>query len=340
VRILLIDPGPAFSVRDVYTGWRDAFRQLGCQVAEFNLGDRCDFYTQVLYRRDGEVQRALDDEQALRLAMNGIKAACYEFWPDVVLVVSAFYIPKGIYDLLRSRRHKLGILHTEEPYEHDRQLERASWVDFNLINDPTNLDAFVEVNPYTWYVPHAYDPAIHCPGPADPDLACDFAFVGTGYPSRMRFFETVDWRDWSVTFAGNWQWTAESSPLRRFLGHDLEACLPNHETVRLYRSCKASANLYRREAERPELSAGWAMGPREVELAATETFFLRESRREGDDILNMFPIIDDPAGFGETLGWWLARDDAREKAARAAREAIADRTFVNNARQLLQLIER
>lgn len=339
MRVLIVEPGPAFSVQDVAAGWCRALDQLGCQVGRFNLGDRSDFYSQVGRMREGQFERALDDEGAIRLAVNGLKAACYEFWPDMVLVISSFYIPELIYTLLRSRNHKLGIVHTEEPYEHDRQLQRAGWVDFNIVNDPTNIESFRSVNPATWYVPHAYDPNIHHPGPADPDLGCDFAFVGTGYPSRVRFFEAVDWADdWKVTFAGNWQWTTEHSPIRRYLAHDLEQCLPNEETVRLYRSCKTSANLYRREAERPELSAGWAMGPREVELAACETFFLRESRREGDEILNMLPIIDDPAEFSETLAWWLAHDDEREKAALAAHEAIADRTFVNHARQLLQLI--
>lgn len=335
--MLLVDPGPCFSVRDVYTGWRDALRELGCQVAEFNLGERCDFYVKALYERDGIVEKALTEGQALGLVMNGLKAACYEFWPDVVLVVSAFYIPEQIYTLLRSRNHKIGILHTEEPYEHDRQLERAGWVDFNLINDPVNIGVYHDINPNTWYTPHAYNPAIHHPGPADPDLACDFAFVGTGYPSRMRFFETVKWDpSWAVTFAGNWQWTKEDSPIRQFLGHDLEECLPNDETVRLYRSAKMSANLYRREAERPELVDGWAMGPREVELAACGIPFIRESRREGDEVLSMMPVVDDPQDFADVLSWWLSHDDVREKAAGAAREAVADRTFANHARALLK----
>jgi spore maturation protein CgeB len=212
----------------------------------------------------------------------------------------------------------------------------AGQVDFNLLNDPTNIEAFRKVNQASWYVPHAYDPAVHKPGPVDPDLACDFAFVGTGYPSRIQFFEQVDWRDWRVTFAGNWQWTKPDSPLRRFIGHDVEECLPNSETVRLYQSCKASANVYRREAERPEWSEGWAMGPREVELAASGTFFLREPREEGNEVLNMLPTFRSPDEFGDVLGWWLKHDMERETAAQLAREAIAGRTFVNHAKGLLR----
>jgi hypothetical protein len=40
MRILVIHPGPDFSVHDVYAGWVFALKQLGCQVFEYNLNDR------------------------------------------------------------------------------------------------------------------------------------------------------------------------------------------------------------------------------------------------------------------------------------------------------------
>lgn len=338
MRILAIEPGPAFSVADVHRGWAKAFAQLGCQVINFNFGDRIDFYTQAHVEKGGDFVKAFDDDGALRLAAKGIEAAVLEVWPDLVMVTSGFFVPPAIYQLVRERGFKVVLNHLEEPYEATREMARAVLVDANIINDPTYLESFQAVNPNTWYMPAAHDPDIHRPGPAHPDLACDFGFVGTGFDSRVRFFEAVDWDGLDVALAGNWTETALDSPLRKFMVHDLAECFPNDRTVALYRSARASANLYRKEAQEPGLERGWAVGPREVELAACGAFFLREPRPEGDELFPMLPTFTSPADFGEQLRWWLKHDQARRDVAEAARVAVADRTFVENAKTLLRLL--
>lgn len=42
MRILMVHPGPDFSVHDldVFTGWQEAFQELGVEVAAYNLNDR------------------------------------------------------------------------------------------------------------------------------------------------------------------------------------------------------------------------------------------------------------------------------------------------------------
>jgi spore maturation protein CgeB len=335
VKVLVLRPGPNFSVADVSRGWVNALLALGCSVVDLNLDERLEFYSEA-HRHDaeGNCQKMLEPAGAVRLAANGIKAVCWEFEPDVVLVVSGFFIPLDLMALMRARGHKVVLLHTESPYEDDRQLVRAESADLNLINDPTNLARFEAVAP-TYYQHHCFDPDVHRPRPARAEHRSDFCFVGTGFPSRMEFFEAVDWSGIDVALAGHWRWLEEGSPLRKFVAHDIELCCDNEETQLLYAATKASANLYRREAERPELAAGWAMGPREVELAASGTFFLRDPRGEGDDVLWMLPTFEGPEDFGAQLRWWLARDEQREEATRHAREAIAERTFENAARRLL-----
>jgi spore maturation protein CgeB len=204
------------------------------------------------------------------------------------------------------------------------------------VNDPTNLDRFRDVNRSSHYIPHAYDPAIHRRSPPTPAYAGDFGFVGTGYASRVEFFEKVDWSGISVRLAGHWGALDDDSPLDEFLVHPRTECFD--DTIDLYSSVKVSANLYRREAQRDELAEGWAMGPREVELAACGTFFLRHPRGEGDDLLPMLPTFTEPAEFGDLLRWWLAHDTQRDTAASQARAAVADRTFSNHAQQFLRLL--
>jgi hypothetical protein len=99
-------------------------------------------------------------------------------------------------------------------------------------------------------------------------------------------------------------------------------------------------NFYRREAEpEHEHDVALAMGPREVEMAACGLPFLRDPRAEGDEVLSMLPTFDSPGDASEKLRWWLDHPGQRFRAASLAREAIADRTFENAARDLLQRLD-
>jgi spore maturation protein CgeB len=80
------------------------------------------------------------------------------------------------------------------------------------------------------------------------------------------------------------------------------------------------------------------MGPREVELAACGAFYLTEPRCENREVLPMVPTVAGPEDFADKLRWWLAHDTERQAVADQAREAIADRTFLNSARKLLQIV--
>lgn len=331
----MIRPGPNFSVQDVARGWTRGLRQVGCSVVDFNFDERLSFYGNAHIQRDGEWVQAFDPEQAAILAAKGIEAAAYEFDPDIAVIVSGFFIPPAIYEMLRLRGVKVVLLHTESPYEDDKQVRRAQYADLNILNDPANIDRFP---PGSMYLPHCYDPDLHHPRPLEPENQSDFAFVGTGYPGRIKFLESVGWDGIKVLLGGYWRELDPSSPLLPFVIHDLNLCLDNADTARLYASTKASVNLYRKEADAGDAD-GWAMGPREVELAACGTFFLREPRPESDEVLSMLPTFDSPGDFEEKLRWWLAHDDVREETARLARLAIADRTFDRSAARLLTALD-
>ena len=112
----------------------------------------------------------------------------------------------------------------------------------------------------------------------------------------------------------------------------------NNETIAVYRSTKMGANFYRTENTSGILS-GVAMGPREVEMAATGLPFLRDPRPEGDELFPMLPTFDSPGDFGEKLRWWLDHPKARQKAADGARSAVAVKTFRHTTAQFLRLLE-
>lgn len=329
MRILVVDPGPSFSVMDVANGYVEAFETLGHEVQRYPFGEIMAYHERALRamtEQDG------DGHQGALMAARDMRGACLDFLPDLVLIVSGFFVPPETYDILRARGIKVAVMLTESPYEDDSQALIAARADVCTVNDPTNLEKF----PNGIYLPHAYRP-MHLEGKPRDDMTCDFCFVGTAYPSRIAYLESVDWTGIDVALAGNWQALEDESPLAKFVAHDREICIENFDTIDLYASCKVSLNLYRTEAARPELSAGWAMGPREVELAASGTFFLTEARGENREVLPMVPTVDDPSDLGDQIRWWLTHPEHRQDITDAARDAVSDRTFIQNAQTLLAL---
>lgn len=350
MRWVVAHPGPSQSVHDVCVGWVEALAEIGEEVHEFNLDDRLALYGNALLdtgETDDEGRQKFkfafaDPADAIRTAVNGLAATLWHWRPQVLLVIAGHFVPPEFLDQARSYGTCVVVLHTEQPYELPRELALSEHADVTLLNDPTHAEQFKAVCD-TFYVPHAYRPSVHHPGAPTPGLECDFGFVGTGFGSRRWFFErmveTGVWDDLAVTLAGNWRGIEDDSPLRKWLvDDDPEACFDNDRAAELYRSMRVGINLYRREHQEGADAAGMSMGPREVEMAACGAFFLRDPRPEGNLVLSMLPTFTGPEDAAEQLRWWLAHDDARQKVALAAREAIQDRTFTNSARQLVRLL--
>jgi spore maturation protein CgeB len=340
MRWLVCRPGPAFSVFDVCMGWLEALRGLGEDVHEFRFDDRLNAFAMSL-REEGEApdglkrfRRMYNDEQVKLLAADGLCATLFKVRPDVLLLISAFYLPPALLEHIQRSGIAVVIIHTESPYEDVRQLKLAPYAHLNLLNDPANIDQFTAVAP-AMYLPHAYRPTVHHPAAPGAEQRYDFSFVGTAFASRIEFFEQLDLDGLDVLLAGNWQQLADDSPLYPFLDADPAECMDNADTADVYRESRVGINFYRREAEHPELSAGVAMGPREVEMAACGLFFLRDPRPEGDEVLDMLPRFTCAEEASALLRWYLDRPGERQVLADKAREAVADRTFDQHARALL-----
>jgi len=337
VRVMVVHPGPHFSVADVYHGLSKGLAAAGAEVVPDRFDQSIDFAGAIGIKRKGRWRQAFNQRDAMEVAGELLQAQIYRRWPDVIVFVSAFWLSPMTLGVLRHKgAHKLVGWFTESPYEDDRQLQFAPHMDAVFVNDPTFLDLYRAVNPNSHYAPQSYDPDVHRPGPGRDDWRCDVAFAGTAFPSRLEFMEAVDWSGIDLRLGGLW---AGGEQWHDRLVHPPTECLDNADTVSLYQSAKASWNLYRREASWPGGRSGWAMGPREVELAATGTFFLRDPRPEGDAVLSMLPTFADPGEFGDKLRWWLSHDDARQEAATAARAAVADRTFASSAARLLSTVD-
>ena len=146
----------------------------------------------------------------------------------------------------------------------------------------------------------------------------------------------------NVRLGGLWMDLPEDSPLRDWTAvtDDTGDCVDNHEVAAIYRRARTGINFYRRESEDGHEGEGWAVGPREIEMAACRLLFARDPRPESDELFPMLPSFTSPGEAGDLIRWALAHPRERQEAAAKARAAIADRTFTEHARQLLRLLDR
>lgn len=326
-------------MQDVYVGLCEGLENAGVTVARFNLNDRIAFYAAAQLLRDGEMKHAFAFGDACQMGLRGVEAAAYELEAlygnvDAVVFVSGFFLDERLAETIKRHGTTVVIIHTEVPYEDDMQVDRAQFADINIVNDPVSIERFPKG---TEYFPHSYRPTVHYPGVGTPEW--DFCFVGTGFESRIEFFEKVDFGGLRVQFAGNWQQLSDDSPLQPFTTENTW-CIENEDTADLYRMSLTSANFYRREHHEGESCEGWALGPREVELAACGTWFARDPHGEGDELFPMLPKFSTADELGEQIRWALNNPDARMEAAHQARAAIAERTYDTFALSLLYLIEQ
>ena len=356
-KILLVHPGPDFSVADVFRGWYKALKALGHQVMVFNTNERLMFYGRAVFEDHAQercehcerfpVRKALEDPLAVAsLSTEGLLAECYRSRPDIVWFVSGFFQSGDNLRLIRGRGHKIVMLHTESPYQDDEQMKRGQWAHLNLLNDPANIGKWADLgSAYTAYVPHSYDPDVHYPDYAR-IKEYDFAFVGTAFKSRCEFFShllpPMEAAGVRIGLGGNaWDMIDEEDRwLLRYVGQDPRTCVDNDETARVYRETKTGINFYRRESEDTHKNEGVAMGPREVEMAASGLFFARDPRPESDETFPMLPVFSSPDEAREILSWYIGHDEERQTAADLALTAVQDRTFDNRAKEVMILMER
>lgn len=334
-----MQPGPAYSVSDVSRGWVRGLATAGADVVEFTFGDRLWFFQNALVPKDGTTELAFEFDIAVRMAFEGLGAWILETRPDVVLFVSGFWLTPNALELARQAGCTTVLLCTESPYEDVRQLALAAHADICLLNDPVNAERFSWVCKHTKYVPHSYDPTVHRPGPSLTGRESDVVFVGTGYESRIKFFEQIDWDGIDLALLGNWSGLAGHALAWSVRQPKLDACVDNDQTVGWYQSAGMSINLYRRETEVGATSGGVAMTPREVELGAIGTFFITEERAENAEVLPFVPKFANAQEASDLIYWWLAHPEKRAEITSQTRSVLANWTFENRARGLLKMID-
>lgn len=332
-RVLLVAPAADFSTRDVYAGWLEGLAAAGAKVVTFETGRRAQAVDRLL-------TDDLTDQDLARIVAGQLHAACYEFAPHVVLAIQPDLLPPETHTLIRARGSLLAAHFTESPYEDDRLIPQAAWVDLPLVNDPANLARWQAVNPAATYQPHGFRPSLHRPGPAEPSRG--LLFVGTGFPSRIDLFTRLHAADPDLDLAlgGAWLDLPDDHPLRPALLQDVGEWTPNDRTAELYRDARLGINLYRREHRPGAHADGIAPSPREIEMAACGLPFLRDTGRPlGDDLLPIHPRFDGPDDAASTARRLLDDDRERRRIAAAGLAAVAPLAYPKMSAAFLRRLD-
>ena len=345
MKILVCHPGHSFSTHDVYMGLCEGLRLNGIDVVRFQWGKTLELLGGIVNAaiKGGGVPpengaRAM--EWASFVASADLVTVALDADVDAVIVVNGLLVPPSRIGALRRFDNPIACIGTEAPYFLKAEQEIAPFYTHWFTNERLCVGAF----PNGHYLPHAYNPATHQPGPKDADKQVDAVFIGGGYPERQALLagQGVTTRG-TLWHLDNERGADDHERRQRYA----EGAIPNTETTAWHRSAKVSLNLHRKMAylERgDEIAPGSAesLGPRAYEIPAVGGFELIDDERpEVRDVFGDSAATFrawDRASLRRALDYWRTHDDARERQQRAQAQAIAPHHWGNRAKTVLETI--
>lgn len=351
LRLLTIHPGSSYSTADVYTGYIAALKALGVECIEYRTDQRmavAEKFTAALFRQANKGRA--EGEKIRPEVRHVVWQACAEIvaqalWHkvDAVLWFSLQYLHPDMLVLLRRARMPSVAILTESPYMDDRHRELLRYIDVAFTNERSSVAPLRAVNEDVYYLPPAYNPAIHHAGRHFADNAVeayDVVFVGTGFQERLDLLAGVDWTGINLGLFGTYDLLPSRHPLRK---HIRGGVVPNHQAAALYRRAKIGLNLYRQTTEfrqdAPRIAHAESLNPRAVELAACGAFHLSDHRAEVAEVFGeAVPTFTDSAELETTVRSFLADDDARRRLAARLPGCVQGWAFADRATELVSTL--
>lgn len=347
-RILVVHPAHMFSTADVYTGLVAGLRANGCTVHGFNLAHtiREAWLLAESAKAQGVPDAFRPDPWAL--AARGVPGAAMATRAEIVIVITGSDLHPTAVEALRLGGVLTAVLCTESPYmTHVRELADASFYDVVCTNERKAVPLFTHNDPATvHYLPHAYNPEVHHPGPADPTKVCDVSFIGTAFPERRELFAGVDWRGIEAVVRGP-DWPGiEVSPFPV-----VESLTENAEVAAWYRSARININHHRTTTDYTDEHAAMidpaiaeSLGPRAYEIAACGGFqIMDDSRPEAREVFGNSLVTyrsGDSADLERKIRYYLAHPAERAALARKQHQAVRAHTWTCRAAQMLTILTR
>lgn len=356
IRILVAHPGHGHSTSDVYEGVCAGLEMNDVEVVRFEWGRMLQPITALVL---GAVEGgAIKDERAEKthqwlcwMASADALTMAIEHEVNAVLVINGLLFPPSRTKVFRDIGLPIACYGTEAPYFEATERQLVPFYTHWFTQERSAVKRYSDLGTPVSYLPMAYNPKVHHPGPTDPDKRCDVTFVGGGFPERKQLIEGVDWTGVDITIHGTlWGLDLQQERGRFDFSRGTrytEGAIPNEQTSAWHRSSKIALNLHRKmgyietgAAVAPGLAE--SLGPRAYEIPACGGFMLSDDERpELADVLGDSAATFrawDSDDLARQARYWLAHPDERERRRRAQHEAIRPHHWGARAKAILETL--
>lgn len=340
MRILVVHPGASWSTADVYDGLTYGLRFHGAVVEQYRLDTRIEASVKSLHhlwRTKKKTEPGLtkpNKADVMYHAGIGALEMALRLQVDVVLVVSAMLLHPDVILMMKRAGLTVTVLFTETPYDIEKELVVAGMVDGCWTNERAAVYAFRQLNPHAGYLPHGWHPDKHFVAPDNPAdevmPAHDVVFIGSGFPERVTWFNSIDWTGIDLGLYGIWKGFGLKKQVQRCVKGDV---VSNERAAALYRRAKIGLNIYRRYRGglTPE-----SLSPRAYEFAACGRFHLSEYRKEVVDVFGeTVPTFTTPTEAAALIRFWLGQPERRQALAAQLPACVAEMSWVERAKTVL-----
>jgi len=342
VKLLLLGPGASWSTADVAAGLRYGLKMHGVEVVDYALDARIarahgwlHYNWRRARKRNPAIEKPTVADVFFQAGHDALAMALYHD-VDAVLAVSGMFLHPDVVVMMKRAHLKVFVLFTETPYDLEKELAMAALVDGCWTNERSAVAAFQAVNPNSGYLPHAWHPERHRPGPQPGDetvAAHDVVFVGSAFQERLDWLAAVDWTGIDLGLYGSWPAVGKAHRLRPFVKG---ALIDNTAAAALYRRAKIGLNLYRTSigwgAQTPKIAHAESLNPRAYELAACGAFHVSSERAEVGEVFGaLVPTVTTPDQASALLRGWLDDGAGRTRVAAELPACVAESSWGTRA---------
>lgn len=356
MKILVVSPVPTYATWDVFEGHVAGLRAAGAEVEDMNYSKVWNMFADFKEFMEVTGRAEFGSVNHVLLAGDRIALAAIVLGVDLVHFIAPMYVtPTTLKVFKQHTKIKTSAYFTECPYDDAHALAFAELFDYCFVCDKTSEPVFAERNPHTKYIGHAYNPAKHH---NDISVAprADVVFVGTNFPSRIKFLEQIDWTGIQLELHGIMR-LGSASVLDPHVKTNI--AIPNDQALHLYRGARIGLQLHRRDSFDPAASqkgkrygrglpgakpiedlVAYSIGPRSYELAACGVFQVcDEGRAELREVFgDTVPTYTTPTELRTLLNTYLDDPVRREELATAQHAAVQPYTFEARMRTLLEAV--
>lgn len=301
--VVLWEPGANVSTCDVASGLASGLEALGVRVWRYPTGVYLELGKKQLHwvwELGQRTQPRPTPAQAIHTAAEPLLAkACAarrEYGASWVVVVSGMYQHPDFFVYLRDCGFRVALVLTESPYDIEHEIKVARLVNCVFTNERTAVDALRNVNPMTFYLPHA------APAIASESVRMrthDVVFVGTYFDERQEFLASIDWTGIDLgLYGGIDQIDKRTRDGRRLAPFCRGGFTQQPETLGLYDAARVGLNLHRTSKgfrTGQYITHAESLNPRCYELAARGAFFVSDARAELAEVFPAVPTFTTPA---------------------------------------------